>query len=350
MEGATNNPENSSISSSNEAALPPIVSPPHLVKGKLVNVISRTWPGINKPGGIGKITKIYIEESTQEIKCVDVKYIVHGGTDKVIPVEFIEPHEDDGNRNRHTSERCKRCKSFRSDCQSCDYRFEAEEAQRLQREKEERLRLEEELAKNFRTKGIENDDDGSMDSEEEEAHMAEIAKRYRRMCRQAKGQKEKQDRGNGVDNLEANSVDDYEEMELDLTAKTIDQTPSEIDTDDDGSASSEDYDIEFFETNNNNDFEEQEASSDDSDDSDDDVKLIDLGDTDETDLGTRDDGQDEINNIIDDLTTNTIPYTSAELSRLKSVLKQLKRSMLKNDCLDEIDELAKKSNALHDYV
>jgi len=454
MERASNNPENSS----NEAAMPPIVSPPHLVKGKLVNVISRTWPGINKPGGIGKIIKIYTEESTQEIKCVDVKYIVHGGTDKVIPVEFIEPHEDDGNRNRHTSERCKRCKSFRSDCQSCDYRFEAEEAQRLQREKEERLRLEEELAKNFRTKGIENDDDDeSMDSEEEEAHMAEIAKRYRRMCRQAKGrsndqtrqkkkskkkkkqqqhhkgkskaghqedsdsdeenetlgalitkkkkmqrkkmkrrkqlqnpsvlaslpqsttelnasaslplstteprvsessksdygksaEKEKRDRGNGVDNLEATSVDDDEEMELELTAKTIDQTPIEIDTDDDGSASSKDDDIEFFETNNDNKFEEQEASSDDSDDSDDDVKLIDLSNTDDTNLGNRDDGQDEINNIIDDLTTNTIPYTSAELSRLKSVLKQLKRSMLKNDCLDEIDELAKKSNALHDYV
>eukprot|EP00984_Skeletonema_dohrnii_P025159 scaffold14276_cov72-Skeletonema_dohrnii-CCMP3373.AAC.1 len=295
-----------------------------------------------------------------------------------------------------------------------------------------------------------------MDSEEEEAHMAEIAKRYRRMCRQAKGrsndqtrqnkktkkkkkkkqqkakskaghqedsdsdeenetlgalitkkkkmqrkkmkrrkqlqnpsvlaslplsttepnasaslplsatepsasassksdcgksaEKEKQDRGNVVDNLEATSVDDDDEMELDLTAETIDQTPNEIDTDDDGSASSEDDDIEFYETNKDNEFEEQEASSDDSDDSDDDVKLIDLGNADEINLGTRDDGQDEINNIIDDLTTNTIPYTSAELSRLKSVLKQLKRSMLKNDCLDEIDELAKKSNALHDYV
>ena len=69
MERASNNPENSS----NEAAMPPIVSPPHLVKGKLVNVISRTWPGINKPGGIGKINKIYTEESTKEIKCVYVK-------------------------------------------------------------------------------------------------------------------------------------------------------------------------------------------------------------------------------------------------------------------------------------
>eukprot|EP00986_Skeletonema_menzelii_P008266 scaffold3436_cov156-Skeletonema_menzelii.AAC.13 len=432
MEAATNDPP--SNSSSIDDALPSIISPPHLAKGKLVNVISRTWPGINKPGGIGKIIKIYTEESTQLIKCVDVKYIVHGGTDKVIPVEFIQPHEYDGNRHRNKSERCKRCKSFRSDCLSCDLRYESEEEQRLQREEEEeeRRRLEEEKGR--------NDDGEIMDSEEEEAYIAAIEKRHRRMCRQAKrrsnahtrqkkkkkkkkkqqngnreeGQDEdtdsdeenetlgalikqkkkfqrkktkrrrqlqkpsvlaslpqsttepnvsvskkidcsesvkEDDRGNGADNSKLDGGVDEEEMEFDFVEENINQAPIENDTDDDESVDSDDEDNGFIESNNDDAFEDQEASSDESDDSDDDdVKLIDLANTDKTDVGIEDDGQDQIKNIIDDLLNTTIPYASAELSHLKGVLTQLKRSMAKNDCLDEIDELAKKADALHKYV
>jgi len=447
METATIEPAANSSNNEQPAAPPPtIVSPPHLVIGKLVNVISRTWPGINKPGGIGKITKRYPEDSTQPVKCVDVKYIVHGGTDKIIPVEFIEPHEDDGNRIRNTSARCTRCKSFRSDCQSCDWRFEVEEDQRRQREEAERRRLEEEMAKNFENKGIENeeDDDEGMDSEEEEAYMAKIGKHYRKLCREAKarsnkhqeqhkeakkkkkkkkqqrkgkseeGQKEggsdsdeendtlaalnrnnkklqrkkmkkrrkqlqnpsvlaslppsstnelkvsssnkndsdksaKEDAvDNATDNAQPTSADD-EEMEFNVTAENIDQTNLDNDTDDDESADGDDND---FENNNDYEMEDQEASgSEDSDDSDDDydVKLNDLGNTDETDHGTRDDLQDAIKNIIDDITKTTIPYTSAELSRLKGVLKELKQSA-KNVCLDELDELEKKAHSLHKYV
>ena len=438
METATNNdPAASTTNSSNTNAS-------HLVKGKLVNVISRTWPGINKPGGIGKITKIYTEESTQLVKCVDVKYIVHGGTDKIIPIEFIEPHEDDGNRKRsNLSERCNRCKSFRSDCQSCDWRFdEIEAGQRRQREEDERRRLEEEMARNVRNKGTEsNDDDEGMDSEEEEAYMAKIGKRYRKACREAKGRstkrstrhtndatkkkEKKQHKGksvegqqedsdsdeeketlgalikkkklqrkkikrrkqlqnpsvlaslppstnnnepkesvlsktddgdksakedaignNGADTAAPTSNVDDEEMEFDFTA--------EIDTDDDDeSADGGGDDADFIENNNNYEMEDQEASG--SEDSDVDVKLIELGkNTDETDLGIRDDDdeQEEIKNFINDLMKTTIPYSTAELLRLKGVLKELKRSMIKNedDCIDELNGLAKKADALHDYV
>lgn len=479
MAAATNDPPSASDRAEDDALPPPaVISQSHLAKGKLVNVISRTWPGINKPGGIGKITKVYTDESTQKIKVVDVKYIVHGGTDKAIPVEFIEPHEDDGNRSRQTSKRCPRCKSFVTDCQNCDLRFQQEEQERIQREIEERKRLEEEKRKNFTTKGSENDDE-SMDSEEEEAHMADIRKRYREMGREAKRrsnaykrqkmerrQKKKQNSGKNEEgdtdsdeenetlgalkekkkrqrkkmkrrrNMKKASVlaslptstakpnvsvsskvdcgksvkeddrgeqqrpsvlaslptstaesnvsvsdqngcgkslkednrgdvadksklddDEEEEMEFDFDEENFNQAPIEVDTDDDQStdsddesSDSDDEDNDFIQSNNDVDFEDQEASSDESDsddDDDDDVKLVDLCHTDKT---KTDDGQDEINNTIDDLLNTTIPYTKAELSRLKEVLKELKRSMAKEDCLDEIDELAKKSNALHDYV
>jgi hypothetical protein len=162
-----------------------VISPPHLAKGKLVNVISRTWPGINKPGGIGKITKVYHDEATQLVEGVDVKYIVHGGTDKGIPIEFIEAHEDDGNRNRNTSERCPRCKSFTSDCLNCDIRYQEEVKQRrrqeeieyLQRKEREQLRIQKELMQ---------DEDSGMDSEEEDMVMEKYSKRYRQLCREAK--------------------------------------------------------------------------------------------------------------------------------------------------------------------
>jgi hypothetical protein len=389
METATTEPAANSSNDEHPAAPQPTTfSPPHLVVGKLVNVISRTWPGINKPGGIGKITKRYPDDVTQPVKCVDVKYIVHGGTDKIIPVEFVEPHDDDGNRIRNTSSRCTRCKSFRSDCQNCDWRFEAEEEQRRQREEAQRRRLEEEMAKN------DDDDDDCMDSEEEEEHMAKIGKRYRKLCRDAKARSEgrkgiandtlaapnkkkkkklqtknmkkrrKQSRNTSVlesllpstneskvpssndksvkedvvenvaDNAQPTSDDD-EEMEFDVTTEHINQTP---DSDDDESEE-DDYDIE-----NNNDYEmeDQEASgSDESDESDNDVKLNDFGKTDEI---------DSIKNIIDDITNTTIPYASAELSRLKGVLKALKQSMVKNDCLDELYHLYEEADLLHVYV
>ena len=59
MAAATNDPPSASDRAEDDALPPPaVISQSHLAKGKLVNVISRTWPGINKPGGIGKITKV----------------------------------------------------------------------------------------------------------------------------------------------------------------------------------------------------------------------------------------------------------------------------------------------------
>ena len=456
MESATDIPDNGS-SSSNVPAPTPIVSPSHLVKGKLVNVISRTWPGINKPGGVGKITKIYTEESSQLIKCVDVKYIVHGGTDKFIPSEFIEPHDYDGDRRRHTSERCTRCKSFRSDCLSCDLRFESEEAERLQREKDEREKERQRL-EDLEMERVEKEDE--MDSEEEEAYMAEIATRYLKMCRHAKKRSKqnkrrknkrqrqskkndnidenegsdsdeenetlalvakekkkkmhrekikrrkqskntsvlaslplsstdqispvssKSNNGNSLsvcskglhsknnefnsesnvaNDSKANDIDD-EEMDLGSTTSNVGLTPIFGTGDDDTVAvaeekndESDDDDLESIGTINNFYVEDEADSNDeteDESDDDDDVKLIEL-DTRHAiahDVNDDNDGQDEIKRIINELENTNIPYTTGELSRLGSTLKRLKRSMVKDDCFEEIDELVEKTHSLHMYV
>lgn len=65
--------------------------------GTLVNVESRTWPGINKPGGVGRVTACNMQDST-----LDVKYVL-GGEEKGIEVEFVREHrfegeDDDGNK------------------------------------------------------------------------------------------------------------------------------------------------------------------------------------------------------------------------------------------------------------
>ena len=64
-----------------------------------VNVESRTWPGINKPGGVGKIVKIHSEGTTTV--AVDVKYIL-GGTEKDVELQYVKKHEelDRGGRSR----------------------------------------------------------------------------------------------------------------------------------------------------------------------------------------------------------------------------------------------------------
>ncbi|GMH55347.1 hypothetical protein TL16_g03658 [Triparma laevis f. inornata] len=62
------------------------------IKGALVEVAPRTWPGINKPGGIGKVM-------LSTCTSCNVKYIL-GGTDKEIPLEFVKLHEDLGSREK----------------------------------------------------------------------------------------------------------------------------------------------------------------------------------------------------------------------------------------------------------
>jgi len=60
--------------------------------GQLVIVEPRTWSGINRPGGVGRITKVDYYHGYAE--SVSVKYIVGAGSDSKIDLEFVRPHEE----------------------------------------------------------------------------------------------------------------------------------------------------------------------------------------------------------------------------------------------------------------
>jgi len=66
--------------------------------GTVVQVESRTWKGINKPGGTGEVTKIWKED---EVERVNVKYFF-GGTEKRLELCWVKPQKflDRTNRRR----------------------------------------------------------------------------------------------------------------------------------------------------------------------------------------------------------------------------------------------------------
>jgi len=59
--------------------------------GQLVNVKPRTWAGINRPGGVGKITKLHY--SNGFVESLDVKYLVGSGNDAKLDLDFVEAYE-----------------------------------------------------------------------------------------------------------------------------------------------------------------------------------------------------------------------------------------------------------------
>eukprot|EP00980_Cylindrotheca_fusiformis_P017857 scaffold5653_cov147-Cylindrotheca_fusiformis.AAC.19 len=60
--------------------------------GQTVEVQSRTWAGINKPGGCAKITKVHYENGST-VEGLDVKYVVGGGFEKNIDPAIVSPFE-----------------------------------------------------------------------------------------------------------------------------------------------------------------------------------------------------------------------------------------------------------------
>jgi hypothetical protein len=74
--------------------------------GALVNVASRTWPGINKPGGVGKVLGITVQDG---VTLVDVEYVL-GGKERAIEIEFVKEHKfDEENHGRPARSRRSRC-------------------------------------------------------------------------------------------------------------------------------------------------------------------------------------------------------------------------------------------------
>eukprot|EP00980_Cylindrotheca_fusiformis_P029617 scaffold23625_cov137-Cylindrotheca_fusiformis.AAC.2 len=106
--------------------------------GRLVEVQPRTWPGINKPGGIARVTNVHWRtlESTSTISHVDVQYILGSSKEKHVPIEFVQlaPQYESSAQDRRRSSalrdrsmllgRCRRCGSLRTDCGSCDWATE----------------------------------------------------------------------------------------------------------------------------------------------------------------------------------------------------------------------------------
>ena len=67
--------------------------------GDLVVVEPRLWPGINKPGGVGRIQKCNGKKKT-----VNVRYIL-GGIDKDIDLEYVQPEKQHENGETRSSKK-----------------------------------------------------------------------------------------------------------------------------------------------------------------------------------------------------------------------------------------------------
>lgn len=124
--------------------------------GRLVDVASRTWPGINKPGGIARVTRLYEDEGEP---LVDVSYVVGSSKEKRVPLEYVTlapdyevgTTTDSGNSRQFVIRpsglrdrslllgRCRRCGSLRADCGSCDWVTEEEELKQKQLQQEEQM-------------------------------------------------------------------------------------------------------------------------------------------------------------------------------------------------------------------
>jgi hypothetical protein len=105
--------------------------------GRLVDVASRTWPGINKTGGIARVTLVQFHPDTKVPTHVNVTYMVESSKEKRVPVEYVKLAPDyetkpssSSLRNRSLLlGRCLRCGSLRTDCGSCDWAVEEEQVQ-----------------------------------------------------------------------------------------------------------------------------------------------------------------------------------------------------------------------------
>jgi len=83
-------PEAAAAPSSAAAASETIEKEKKIGKGDIVNVQSRTWPGINKPGGVARVTKVH--EGGNSIK-YDVSYVL-GGREKQVDEAFVTLKDD----------------------------------------------------------------------------------------------------------------------------------------------------------------------------------------------------------------------------------------------------------------
>ena len=75
-----------------------------ITKGSIVTVESRTWPGLNKPGGVARVTHVH-HDSDNKIT-YDVAYVL-GGKEKAVDAEYVTlqsaDDDGDGTKKKRTS-------------------------------------------------------------------------------------------------------------------------------------------------------------------------------------------------------------------------------------------------------
>jgi hypothetical protein len=176
--------------------------------GKIVQVEARTWPGINKHGGIGRITQLHYGEDGK-VTSVDVRYTVVGGRERHVPIEHVEaaPEFDVSTKNNNAGDsfqvtggqqrnqlrdrsgllgRCKRCGSLRADCGSCDWMEEERVAEEARNQPEQTVdanvegtRRKIQARKRKRMTQISEEESLSSSSSDEEQDDAEDVRRRR---------------------------------------------------------------------------------------------------------------------------------------------------------------------------
>jgi hypothetical protein len=125
--------------------------------GRMVQVSSRTWPGINKPGGVARVLDVHTNTKTAAGKAtfVTVQYILSRSTEKRVPIDYVALAPEYETTERTTTSggicdtnakarpsslrdrsrllgRCKRCGSLRTDCGSCDWATEEQQSVDIQ--------------------------------------------------------------------------------------------------------------------------------------------------------------------------------------------------------------------------
>jgi hypothetical protein len=94
MEDASNEKASSAVAVAESAAAS--TCPSSWKVGDIVNVQARTWPGVNKPGGVARVVNVFHG-------FVDVAYIL-GGKESQVDSIFIKAHDDQPNQRRRSRE------------------------------------------------------------------------------------------------------------------------------------------------------------------------------------------------------------------------------------------------------
>lgn len=78
---------------------------PEFMIRDVVEVMPRLWAGINKPGGVGRITKINFDPEEDEYT-YNISYVL-GGSEPRVERIYITLVQDDNSKRRQIKGRCK---------------------------------------------------------------------------------------------------------------------------------------------------------------------------------------------------------------------------------------------------